>query len=244
MFRMTAVTLLLAALTTLPQHTAAQAAPHTYRNPALHLIVEYPATLDTEDPVNPDGYSYRTRFALHPDADPESKGADPCSPLLLAAGMGPDQPLDPKKAKPGKIVPLQPTGGFTINEIKIACLTRDNMQQTPEEHLIDLVENSRHIDGLKPMPRTLTFDVGGAKVIFAASSGPTADEKGHRNGSAGMTYSGTAAALIDQRAFFFSFMANDLGVFNRMLASHVCFTAPACPATLPVLVPYEFKPAP
>jgi hypothetical protein len=239
-----AATLLAAALAALPPGLQAQSAPHTYRNAALHLVVEYPATLDTEDPVNPDGYSYRTRFALHPDADPESKGADPCSPLLLAVGMGPDQPLDAKKAKPGRVVPLQPTGGFTISEIKIACLTRDNMQQTPEEHLADLVENSRHIDGLKPIPRALTFDVQGAKVIFAASSGPTADEKGHRNGSAGMTYSGTAAALIDNRAFFFTFTANDLGVFNRMLASRVCFTAPACPATLPVLAPYEFKPMP
>ena len=175
MFRIATAILLLTALALLPPRANAQANSHTYRNPALHLVVQYPSTLDPEDPVNPDGYSYRTRFALHPDADPESKGADPCSPLLLAVGMGPDQPLDAKKAKSGKIVALQPTGGLTINEIKLACLTRDNPQQTAEEHLADLVENSRHIDGLKPMPRALTFDVQGAKVLFAASSGPTAD---------------------------------------------------------------------
>lgn len=244
MFRIASAALLVAAFAFQPVRTHAQAASHTYSNPALHLLVEYPSTLDAEDPVNPDAYSYRTRFALHPDADPESKGADPCSPLLLAVGMGPDQPLDAKKAKSGKAVPLAPTGGLTVNEIKLACLTRDNPQQTPAEHLADLVENSRHIDGLKPMPHALTFDVQGAKVIFAASSGPTADDKGRRSGSAGTTYSGTAAALVDSRVFFFSFTANDLAVFNSMLASRVCFTAPTCPAALPALVPYEFKPTP
>ncbi len=244
MFRIAAASVLFSALAAFPLSAPAQTDSKTYRNPALHLVVEYPATLDAEDPVNPDGYSYRARFALHPDSDPESKGADPCSPLLLAVGMGPDQPLDAKKAKPGKIVPLQPTGGLTVSEIKLACLDRDNSQQTPEKNLADLVENSRHIDGLKPMPRALTFDVAGAKVIFAASSGPTADEKGHRNGSAGTTYAGTAAALVGDRAFFFTFNANDLAVFNRMLASKVCFTAPACPATLPGIVPGGFKPAP
>ena len=243
MFRIPAAVFLLSALAFLPSPAQAQSDTKTYRNPALHLVVEYPATLDAEDPVNPDGYSYRTRFALHPDADPEGKGADPCSPLLLAVGMGPDQPLDAKKAKGGKVVPLQPTGGLTVSEIKLPCLARDNSQQTPEKNLDDLVENSRHIDGLTPIPRTLTFDVQGAKVIFAASSGPTADEKGHRSGSAGTTYSGTAAALINDHAFFFTFTANDLAVFNHMLASRVCFTAPTCPATLSVLVPDGFKPA-
>ena len=236
--------LLLASLGIASLTASAQSTLHTYRNAALHLVVDYPSTLDAEDPGNTDGYSYRTRFALHPDADPESKGADPCSPLLLSVGMGPDQPLDAKKAKAGKVTPLQPTGGLTVNEIKLPCLARDNSQQTPEKNLSDLVENSRHLDGLKPMPRALTFDVQGAKVIFAASSGPTVDEKGRRSGAAGTTYTGTAAALIDNRAFFFTFTTNDLAVFNHMLASHVCFTAPSCPATLPVLVPYEFKPAP
>ena len=65
-------------------------------------------------------------------------------------------------------------------------------------------------------------------------------KKATATGSAGTTYSGTAAALINDHAFFFTFTANDLAVFNRMLASKVCFTAPTCPATLPALVPNEF----
>jgi hypothetical protein len=201
-----------------------------YKNPALQLAFAYPNTLDAEDPANTDNYSFRTRFALHPDSDPEHKGADPCSPLLLAVGLGPDVPLDGKKAKPGKQVALQPTGGLTLNEVKHTCLAKDSFNAPDDKTVADLVENARHVDGLKPIARTLSYQAGGAEMLFAASSG---------RGS----FSGTASARINGRIFLWSFSANDLEVFNRMLASKVCFDAPACAAGYTTLVPYRMLPS-
>jgi hypothetical protein len=63
----------------------------TYSNPDLHLILQYPADLSLEDGRVGSDHSYRTRFALHPADDPERMGADPCSPLIMAIGMGPDR---------------------------------------------------------------------------------------------------------------------------------------------------------
>jgi hypothetical protein len=218
------------------------AAPRAYKNPSLHLALLYPANLEPEDPANPDAYSYRTRFALHPDSDPEAKGADPCSPLLLAAGMGPDQPIDAHKAKPGRVVPLQPTGGLTLNQIKHSCLVQDDPQSTDEKSIAALVENARHIAGLHPIAHTLSYEIPGAQVLFAASSGPTADEKGHRTPSAGLTYTGTAGILAGTRLFLVSFTANNLATFNGMLAAKICLDAPACATGYGTLVPYRLTP--
>jgi hypothetical protein len=213
-------------------------ANHVYQNPALHIAVRYTAALSPEDPANPDSYRYRARFALHPDSDPESKGADPCSPLLFAVGAGPDQSTDPKKTKNGRIVALEPTGGITLNEIKHACLKRDNPFDSDEKTLTALVENARNVVGLRPIAKTLTYQVQGATLYFAAASGPSLDEHDRRTPAAGMTYQGIAGALIDNRIFLFTFTANDQILFNRMLASRVCFDAPTCASGFATLVPY------
>jgi hypothetical protein len=205
---------------------------HSFKMPALKLAFVYPANLDTEDPIVPDNYSFRTRFALHPDEDPEHKGADKCSPLLLAAGTGPDQPLDRHhKEKPGKQVALQPAGGITLNEIFHSCLYRDNPLNSDQKALTDLVENARHIDGAKPIPRTITYQVANATVILGAS---VPDGHSHTAG-----YTATIAAIVDNRIFLCSITANDAALFNSMLHSKACFDAPACASGYQTLAPYE-----
>lgn len=227
--------ILLALAALLASALSAQTADtHAYNNAALHLGFLYPANLDPEDPGNVDNYSFRTRFALHPDSDPEHRGADPCSPLLLAVGTGPDQPLDPgKKLKPGKQVPLQAAGGITLNEIKHACLAKDSFNAPDEKSLADLVENARHIDGQKPIPRAISYELQGAKIFFAAS---TPDEKSRKGDAA---FTANVGAIVNGRIFLWSITANDDALFNRMLHSKVCFDAPACAGGYQTLVPYQ-----
>jgi hypothetical protein len=206
----------------------------TYRNPALQLTFQYPQTLVPEDPAIADGYSFRTRFALHPDADPEHRGADQCSPLLLAVGTGPDQPLDPNhKPKTGKQVAIQPGGGMTLNEIFHSCRYRDNPANSDEQSLRDLVENARHVDGAKPIPRLLTYQIGSATILFAASTPGDHDRKANPG------YTATVAAIAGSRIFFWSITASDDALFNSMLHAKVCFDAPACAGGLQMLVPYQ-----
>jgi hypothetical protein len=115
---------------------------------------------------------------MHPKDDPEHKGEDPCSPLVVAIGMGADRPKDPSHpGKPGHQVPLLPTGGISLNEIKHACIAKDSPGKSDEDVLGDYVDNIRYIDGLPPIAKTIAYEVQGRTVFLAVAGGFSKNEK-------------------------------------------------------------------
>lgn len=128
---------------------------YVYRNAEIGLTVSYPTGLQPETTAVLGHYSYRTVLSIHPEADAEHRGADPCTPVLSIVGMGPDKPVDPnEQAISGRQVRIQPTGGVSLSEIKRSCLEK---KEKPSDFVAAEVANIQDIEGFSPLAKTIQY---------------------------------------------------------------------------------------
>jgi hypothetical protein len=221
------------------QAQEARAQPKTFNSTRMGITVVYPAILNREDPGDLKYRSYRSVFAMNPEADPDHTGLDPCSPLVIAFGMGSDKPRDPDApaAKPGKQVPLAATGGITLSEITPKCMTA-----VGDQDMANLVGGIQRIDGMHPLSQIVSYKVQDVTVFFAAVTAFSKDEKGKRTASAGNTFIGSIGTIVHGHILLWSAVANDANLFNQLLKIKVCFDPKGCSTEqLSSLVPYELS---
>ena len=212
-------------LTTLTVPSFAQLTPppvQTWNNPALGLSVRYLAALDKEDADHVSRYE-RAVFALHPEADPQHLGADPCAPLMLVLGSGLDR-ADEAPAK-GKTAAITPRGTLTLTEVNRACLDKDVVDDT---HLGNFIRQTEQLEGMRPLIKTTNAYIQGSTVWWSASAGLLKDARGRRVASAGTTILGSVGVVANGHMLLWSITANDPALFNRLLNVSVCLDHPVC----------------
>jgi hypothetical protein len=191
----------------------------TWTNPDLGLILRYPALFNKE-PVSRLGSYERAVFALHPEADPQHIGADPCAPVLLSLGSGLDRlPDPPQKGKPAPT--YVPKGTLTVSEIKRSCLDKETLDDTV---LAGLVGANASGEGMRVLTRTTNDFIQGSTVWSASAAGYARDEKGRRSPYAGTLIVGTVGAVVNGHMLVWSVTSNDPELFNRLINLSVCFS--------------------
>jgi hypothetical protein len=190
----------------------------SYKNAEAQMKFYYPAELSMEDPHAMPRRSYRSIYAMHPDQDPEHVGADPCSPLRFMIGTGPDHHLP--ASKDDAFEPLAPTGGISLVEVNRKCLNG----QSEEDFLEKTVNDLQSMTGMYSTAATITYDLDRHPVTLSTVHAfSRVDNDVERKKSNGITFVAVAALTSQGHLFIWTFVANDLTLFNTMLQCEIQF---------------------
>lgn len=189
---------------------------------STHLVFRYPSDLKPEDPTTLSQRSYRIVFALHPAKDAEHAVTDPCSPTIFAAGLTESEPQVASGKKKDSFEASPPTGGITLVDVDWKCLKG----KSDSDATSNLVARLGEADGLAsviPGSKTVEYKLDGHVTALDVAQGFSKDKSGKRNASAGTTLIGGVSMVYEGHLFLWTFIANDVTLFNRMLKSRVQF---------------------
>ena len=201
---------------------------------STHLVFRYPSDLKREDPVTLSQRSYRIVFALHPEKDAEHAATDLCSPTIFAAGLTEPEPQAVSGKKKDSFEASPPTGGMTLVDIDRKCLN-DKSDSDATSNLVARLGEADGLSSVIPGSKTVEYKLDGHVTALDIATGFSKDKDGKRNASAGTTIIGGVSMVYEGHLLLWTFIANDVTLFNRMLKSRVQFDGqPSWP-----LVPFD-----
>lgn len=192
---------------------ASLGASHVYRNAALALTFSYPARLAARDASDADALGQRMVNGENTDPNAARSGPAPCTKTLLALGTGPGQP--------GAVAGL--VARLTLFDIDLHCLPPKAVKNKKLLYttLSGFAAQGVTMMGMMPIEEPAGYLLEGFPAYIAASQGTPVANTDLQSGESQVM--AVVAVAANEHILAWMMDSNDLGFFNRMLASRVDF---------------------